>query len=715
MDSDGRAHQSHSDDASFALMDWPVLDELNPLPRQTGAPPTLSLPTNTAVASSSAPQKPPPPLLGGPSSSTSSSAPTGAARAPSTAATSEASGVSTQKSPPTQQSGPTSLSLPTTTAAVSASAQQRFTTRPINVEDVTDFLEKHVKPHYVSELNRNNEQLSILPAKYTGLDKRISKLKEFQRWKSASVIQNASLDIIQFVNREYRGAGDLLWRFAPILPPGYHVARALYGPVIVGPELPDVTADIEQRKAVEEREASRIRKQKSRLKKAFLQLERIANRGKKFDEVEVEFWASDVILGKELARNNLVQYQKGWQMTEVADFPQMAPALKEPMKGAVIVRPCGEGPDARVVVSYGCIKHKNPPMVVYKEGFQSTGANVYKLLKGSKLGDNGVYYSLIKYANDEVHWVPSDGVEDLTEKGVPRQSRRPPTYYNPTDAAGKTEDDTEDKVNHGVYVSVKADVNCLNAVYSDSSRDVVEKEEYNGYISEAVQGAVRSKLAQGQGKGGSGKTARKERMAQNISLLARASLVCATINGELPGRLESLSDLVGDNYKQGLASHPVLPLVEDASKLSYEDTILRFTNPNQPLMQQSSKQKAERRKCNHDGCDTPVHSNAYRTGYCRRHDPHSKLCNACNKNKQQKAGGLCIPCYDKQNLQGDKSAPYECILCNQRESRKKDGACSQCREKIGNMKLPCKNCRKETNLRYRKGLCYGCFKASVEE
>ena len=93
----------------------------------------------------------------------------------------------------------------------------------------------------------------------------------------------------------------------------------------------------------------------------------------------------------------------------------------------------------------------------------------------------------------------------------------------------------------------------------------------------------------------------------------RQSLLCATINGELLGKLPSLSDYMGDNYQQGLASHS--RLVGHASERSYEDIISRFTNPKQSPMQQSSEQKAEKRICKHKGCNTPVHSVAYEAGY----------------------------------------------------------------------------------------------------
>ena len=101
----------------------------------------------------------------------------------------------------------------------------------------------------------------------------------------------------------------------------------------------------------------------------------------------------------------------------------------------------------------------------------------------------------------------------------------------------------------------------LNEVYSDSLRAVAEG-ECDGIIKEAVQGAVRSHLLH------SAETARKGRMARNISLLtSRSSLLCATINGELSGKRPSLSDYVGDDYQQGLASHS--RLVGDASEWSY--------------------------------------------------------------------------------------------------------------------------------------------------
>ena len=181
----------------------------------------------------------------------------------------------------------------------------------------------------------------------------------------------------------------------------------------------------------------------------------------------------------------------------------------------------------------------------------------------------------------------------------------------------------------GYLFSVKADMDSLNAVYSDSLRAVAEG-ECDGIIKEAVQGAVRSHLLH------SAETARTGRMARNISLLARSSLLCATTNGKLLGKLPSLSDYVGDDYQQGLASHS--RLVGDASEWSYEDIISRFTNPKQSPMQQPSKQKAEKRICKHKGCNTPVHSEAYEAGYCKKHNPSPKVCNACQKIDRKRLG-----------------------------------------------------------------------------
>ena len=128
-------------------------------------------------------------------------------------------------------------------------------------------------------------------------------------------------------------------KFALYLPPPYHVARTCYGPVFVGPGMPDVKADIEQLAAEEKREANKIRETRSRLKHACQRLEGLANGGKEHVEELVEYVTSDVALGTELSRNNLVQYRAGWQRTKVADSPKMAPALKVPVNNAVIVRP----------------------------------------------------------------------------------------------------------------------------------------------------------------------------------------------------------------------------------------------------------------------------------------------------------------------------------------------------------------------------------------
>ena len=54
------------------------------------------------------------------------------------------------------------------------------------------------------------------------------------------------------------------------------------------------------------------------------------------------------------------------------------------MNKAVIVRPVGEDPDARVAISYGCIKNKIPPLMLFKKKYQSTGTLVHKLTKGAK-------------------------------------------------------------------------------------------------------------------------------------------------------------------------------------------------------------------------------------------------------------------------------------------------------------------------------------------
>ena len=194
----------------------------NCLPPATAA--ASNAPSIATASDASVSQKPSPPLLGGPALS--STATTTAASAPSTA-TAYAS--VSQKPPPPLLGGPAF-----TTAAASVPPSSAPQPQPKNEDLWTIFLENDVKPVYGEG-----------SGKYKGLAELISRLKRLNvPGARASDIQNANLNIIQFVANAYRGEGSLLMKFARYLPPDYYVAPTCNGPVFVGPGMPNVEADI---------------------------------------------------------------------------------------------------------------------------------------------------------------------------------------------------------------------------------------------------------------------------------------------------------------------------------------------------------------------------------------------------------------------------------------------------------------------------------------